>query len=108
VSRVRRFFRRRQQASASSHLAIQVLEHDIYGEQPPPGSAAALVLGLRALSTAGVSSREMMHAMTDCTATGTIRLGDDDIVVICNLAPHYDGQHHDNVHGDWTAPAASH
>ncbi|GAB2696066.1 hypothetical protein [Kitasatospora kifunensis] len=41
--------------------------------------------------------------MNDCTATGTIRLGDGDIAVICNLAPHQGDQRHDLVHGDWTS-----
>lgn len=46
----------------------------------------------------------MMHAMTDCTATGTIRIGDHDIVLVCNLDPHdEEQQHHDVVHGDWTS-----
>lgn len=27
--------------------------------------------------------------MTDCTATGTITLNSETIVVICNLPPHY-------------------
>jgi hypothetical protein len=97
-----RFFRRRRQAPAPSPLAIQVLEHDVYGEEPPAGSAAALVLGLRALSGAGVTSREMMHRMTYCTAEGTIRIGTEAIAVICNLEPHDGDQHHDIVHGDWS------
>ncbi|MGE7437963.1 hypothetical protein [Kitasatospora sp. NPDC001175] len=40
--------------------------------------------------------------MTNCTATGTITLNDDPIVVICNLPPHDGDLHHDVVHGDWT------
>jgi hypothetical protein len=40
---------------------------------------------------------------SDCPATGTVDVIGDPIVVICNLEPHGDGQHHDNVHGDWTA-----
>jgi hypothetical protein len=97
------FFHRRQRAPRASQVDIQVLEHDVYGEEPPVGSAAALVLGLRALGAAGTSSREMMHAMSECTATGTIRIGTEDIVVICNLRPHEGEQHHDIVHGDWNA-----
>lgn len=45
----------------------------------------------------------MMHRMTDCPATGTIRIGDETIVVICNLPPHDSDWHHDLVHGDWTS-----
>jgi hypothetical protein len=56
----------------------------------------------RALHSAVASAREMMHRMSDCTATGTIQLGDEPITVICNLAPHDGPKHHDVVHGDWT------
>jgi hypothetical protein len=53
-------------------------------------------------ATALRGRRGMMPTMSDCPATGTIQLGDEPIAVICNLAPHDSGQHHDIVHGDWT------
>jgi hypothetical protein len=87
----------------ASQAAIAVLEHDLYGVQPEPRTLAYAAIGLRALANSGTSLREMMHAMSDCTATGTILIGDEPIAVICNLAPHKGGQHHDVVHGDWTS-----
>lgn len=39
---------------------------------------------------------------TGCTATGTIRLVDMDVAVLCNDPEHDGPDHHDNVHGDWS------
>lgn len=41
--------------------------------------------------------------MSDCSATGTILLDGQPVGVICNLKPHQDKQHHDNVHGEWNS-----
>jgi hypothetical protein len=41
--------------------------------------------------------------MDECTATSTITLHGEDIVVICNLGEHRGNTHWDVVHGDWTA-----
>jgi hypothetical protein len=63
---------------------------------------ALLAMASGAPNSDAAASRETMPTMSDCPATGTIQLGDEPIAVICNLAPHDSGQHHDIVHGDWT------
>lgn len=98
-----RFTRRRPApVPRASQVDIAVLEHDLYNVQPEPGSMASAFLGLRALANAGTGSREMMHGMSDCTATGTITLDGHEVAVICNRTPHDPTeQHNDAVHGDW-------
>ena len=55
-----RWWRRRASAAPrADRLAIAVLEHDLYGEQPAAGSTAELAIALRAFGKAGVSVREM-------------------------------------------------
>lgn len=41
------------------------------------------------------------YQSADCTATGTILLDGQPVVVISNRQPHDGDSHHDNVHGDW-------
>lgn len=102
---LRGLFRRRRPVPVlrSSRVNIAVLEYDLHGVQPEPGSVASAVIGLRMLANSGTTSREMLHRMTDCPATGTITLDHHQIGVVCNLAPHQGGPHHDVVHGDWLA-----
>lgn len=38
-------------APRPNYVAIAVLEHDLFGIQPQPGTAAALVVGLRSTGT---------------------------------------------------------
>lgn len=45
--------------------------------------------------------------MSDCPATGLIRLDGQFIGVICNLPVHDGAQHHDVVHGDWNSEEQS-
>lgn len=50
-------FRRRADAPEPprpDYTQIALLEHDIYGVQPPPMSAAAAIIGLRQIANAGV------------------------------------------------------
>lgn len=109
VAFLRGLFHRRRPVPVlrSSRVSIAVLEYDLCGVQPEPGTVASAVIGLRMLANMGTSSREMMHRMNDCPATGTITLDDQDITVICNLPPHDSNWHHDVVHGDWVGKSSS-
>lgn len=52
-------WRRRQETAASprpNYTAIAVMEHDLFGIQPEPGTAAAAIIGMRRLS--GIVSPE--------------------------------------------------
>lgn len=87
-----RFWRRPQPTTAlpaprPDYLAIAVLEHDEYGIQPEPGTAAALVIGLRAAAKADCS-----HA--GVTAVPTLKQRSAGICVRCgtNMIEDQDGR----------------
>jgi hypothetical protein len=69
-----RFWRRRPappQPPRPDRLAIALLEHDIYGVQPEPGTAAAAALGLQALATAGLRVSDFATRPDDSAAPDT-------------------------------------
>jgi hypothetical protein len=42
-------WKRRQEAPRPNYTAIAVLEHDLFGIQPAPGTTAAAIIGMRRL-----------------------------------------------------------
>ena len=44
-------WKRRQQAPRPNYTAIAVLEYDLFGIQPAPGTAAAAIIGMRGFGT---------------------------------------------------------
>lgn len=44
-------WKRRQQAPRPNYTTIAVLEYDLFGIQPAPGTAAAAIIGMRSLGT---------------------------------------------------------
>ncbi|MEU1800886.1 hypothetical protein [Streptomyces sp. NPDC019937] len=47
---MRNWFRRRRPRPRADHVRIAELEHELFGIEPEPGTAAAFIIGLRRLN----------------------------------------------------------